>query len=425
MFPYKLHDRVRVKGNKRTPPNFVGKEAVIVHEGLNGWYTVRLKESGEETRLQYRSLEALSDDKKKGGSEKRADGSLRKTDGFEKRPEVKEAKPGISEGRKEGGVLAKDETVAAVGKAEDKGAVEEGARKRIRMEGEEVVQGRDGTQTGGQVSSGLLDNQGGAALGNPGLGVNQGGVRAASGGEAVESQGAGSGSSNRRVVESAGNVEGQVSPAVAEPYVAGGKEVPPEASKPPPVSCAVASVSHQGTNVQVAVDVLRIRGGAPSVDSPRGSPSPQPWGQFGRNFAPPGQVSPTGTRKRTERRPVVNPGFLARVSADISDDERSVGPSSGRGDEERKFDGRCDKTNAGGSDVGLDDERGFGGNAERADAKSTPQKLLSVPERDRCVKSNGRGWRCKLRKAPGYQVSRVVIHAEWFFEFCLMSHGSY
>ncbi|GAQ84523.1 RING/U-box superfamily protein [Klebsormidium nitens] len=406
VFPYKLHDRVRVKGNKRTPPHFVGKEAVIVHEGLNGWYTVRLKESGEETRLQYRSLEALSDEKKQRGSEKGADGSLKKTVGAEKTPEGKEVSLEV---RKEGVVTAKEGNAAAVGNGEEKGAVEEGSRKRIRTEGEEAVQERGGAQTGGQVSLGLVGNQGETAVGNPGLGVNQGGLRAAAKREGAEkSQGTGLGSSNRSIVESARSLEGQESLAGVEPVVRNGAaEVPPEASKPPPVSFAVTSVSLQGASVQVAAEVLRIRGGAPSAESPRGSPSPQPWGSAGRDFSPPlwnpGQVSPTGTRTRTERRPVVNLGFLARVSADISDDERSVGPSSGRGDEERKFEGRWDETNAGGSDVGLDEERGFGGNAERADAKSTPQKLLSVPERDRCVKSNGRGWRCKLRKAPGYQ----------------------
>ncbi|AQK76420.1 uncharacterized protein [Zea mays] len=43
-------------GNKRTPDKFVGKEAVVTSQCLNGWYLVKAVDSGESIRLQYRSL---------------------------------------------------------------------------------------------------------------------------------------------------------------------------------------------------------------------------------------------------------------------------------------------------------------------------------------------------------------------------------
>uniref|UniRef100_A0A453Q7L3 PUB 62/63 C-terminal domain-containing protein n=1 Tax=Aegilops tauschii subsp. strangulata TaxID=200361 RepID=A0A453Q7L3_AEGTS len=46
-------------GNKRTPEKFVGKEAVITSQCLNGWYLVKALDSGESTRLQYRSLKKV------------------------------------------------------------------------------------------------------------------------------------------------------------------------------------------------------------------------------------------------------------------------------------------------------------------------------------------------------------------------------
>ncbi|KAL2612621.1 hypothetical protein R1flu_024313 [Riccia fluitans] len=37
-FPFSVSDRVLIKGNKRTPERFVGREAVITNQCLNGWY---------------------------------------------------------------------------------------------------------------------------------------------------------------------------------------------------------------------------------------------------------------------------------------------------------------------------------------------------------------------------------------------------
>jgi hypothetical protein len=76
-----------VQGNKRTPDKFVGKEAVITSQCLNGWlvvigfffavlglfgsevlqlralcrYLVKAVDSGESVRLQYRSLKKAAD----------------------------------------------------------------------------------------------------------------------------------------------------------------------------------------------------------------------------------------------------------------------------------------------------------------------------------------------------------------------------
>lgn len=55
-FPYKVNDRVLIKGNKRTPERFVGRNAVITTQCLNGWYVVRTLDNGESVKLQYRSL---------------------------------------------------------------------------------------------------------------------------------------------------------------------------------------------------------------------------------------------------------------------------------------------------------------------------------------------------------------------------------
>lgn len=55
-FPYKVNDRVLIKGNKRTPERFVGRNAIITTQCLNGWYVVRTLDSGETVKLQYRSL---------------------------------------------------------------------------------------------------------------------------------------------------------------------------------------------------------------------------------------------------------------------------------------------------------------------------------------------------------------------------------
>ncbi|KAM7271758.1 hypothetical protein ACFE04_030972 [Oxalis oulophora] len=55
-YPFSVNEKVVIKGNKRTPDKFVGKEAVITSQCLNGWYLLKIIESGENVRLQYRSL---------------------------------------------------------------------------------------------------------------------------------------------------------------------------------------------------------------------------------------------------------------------------------------------------------------------------------------------------------------------------------
>jgi hypothetical protein len=37
-FPFAVNDHVMIMGNKRTPERFVGREAVITTQCLNGWY---------------------------------------------------------------------------------------------------------------------------------------------------------------------------------------------------------------------------------------------------------------------------------------------------------------------------------------------------------------------------------------------------
>ncbi|KAL0420431.1 UNVERIFIED_CONTAM: U-box domain-containing protein 63 [Sesamum latifolium] len=58
-FPFSVNEKVIIKGNRRTPDKFVGKEAVITSQCLNGWYLLKIIESGENVRLQYRSLRKI------------------------------------------------------------------------------------------------------------------------------------------------------------------------------------------------------------------------------------------------------------------------------------------------------------------------------------------------------------------------------
>lgn len=51
-----MTDRVIIKGNKRTPERFVGREAVVTTQCLNGWYVVKTLDNAESVKLQYRSL---------------------------------------------------------------------------------------------------------------------------------------------------------------------------------------------------------------------------------------------------------------------------------------------------------------------------------------------------------------------------------
>ncbi|KAF8015344.1 hypothetical protein BT93_H0989 [Corymbia citriodora subsp. variegata] len=58
-YPFTVNEKVLIKGNKRTPEKFVGKEAIITSQCLNGWYLLKIIENGENVRLQYRSLEKI------------------------------------------------------------------------------------------------------------------------------------------------------------------------------------------------------------------------------------------------------------------------------------------------------------------------------------------------------------------------------
>ncbi|CAL9008342.1 PREDICTED: U-box domain-containing protein 62-like isoform X1 [Prunus mume] len=61
-FPFVVTDRVIIKGNKRTPQRFVGREAVVTTQCLNGWYVVKTLDNAESVKLQYRSLAKVSDE---------------------------------------------------------------------------------------------------------------------------------------------------------------------------------------------------------------------------------------------------------------------------------------------------------------------------------------------------------------------------
>ncbi|KAH7276798.1 hypothetical protein KP509_39G022200 [Ceratopteris richardii] len=58
-YPFKLNEKVLIKGNKRTPEKLVGREAFITSKCLNGWYLLKLADNGENVRLQLRSLQAI------------------------------------------------------------------------------------------------------------------------------------------------------------------------------------------------------------------------------------------------------------------------------------------------------------------------------------------------------------------------------
>ncbi|KAJ8769879.1 hypothetical protein K2173_008961 [Erythroxylum novogranatense] len=58
-YPFAVNEKVIIKGNRRTPEKFVGKEAIITSQCLNGWYLLKIIGSGENVRLQYRSLRKI------------------------------------------------------------------------------------------------------------------------------------------------------------------------------------------------------------------------------------------------------------------------------------------------------------------------------------------------------------------------------
>lgn len=59
-YPFSVNEKVLIKGNRRTPEKFVGKEALITSQCLNGWYLLKIVETGENVRLQYRSLRKMN-----------------------------------------------------------------------------------------------------------------------------------------------------------------------------------------------------------------------------------------------------------------------------------------------------------------------------------------------------------------------------
>lgn len=68
-YPFSVNERVLIKGNKRTPEKFVGREAVVTSQCLNGWYLLRTLDNGESVRLQYRSLQKCMPDHNRVGEE--------------------------------------------------------------------------------------------------------------------------------------------------------------------------------------------------------------------------------------------------------------------------------------------------------------------------------------------------------------------
>ncbi|KAB1206035.1 U-box domain-containing protein 63 [Morella rubra] len=58
-YPFSVNEKVVIKGNRRTPDKFVGKEAIITSQCLNGWYLLKIIGTGENVRLQYRSLRKI------------------------------------------------------------------------------------------------------------------------------------------------------------------------------------------------------------------------------------------------------------------------------------------------------------------------------------------------------------------------------
>ncbi|XP_010466153.1 PREDICTED: uncharacterized protein LOC104746391 [Camelina sativa] len=66
-YPFSVNEKVLIKGNRRTPEKFVGKEAIVTSQCLNGWYLLKIVESGDNVRLQYRSLKKLVNDDRGGG----------------------------------------------------------------------------------------------------------------------------------------------------------------------------------------------------------------------------------------------------------------------------------------------------------------------------------------------------------------------
>ncbi|CAH8261113.1 unnamed protein product [Arabidopsis lyrata] len=66
-YPFAVNEKVLIKGNRRTPEKFVGKEAIVTSQCLNGWYLLKIVESGDNVRLQYRSLKKMVNDDRGGG----------------------------------------------------------------------------------------------------------------------------------------------------------------------------------------------------------------------------------------------------------------------------------------------------------------------------------------------------------------------
>ncbi|XP_034578040.1 uncharacterized protein [Setaria viridis] len=79
-YPFTVGDRVLIMGNKRTPDKFVGKEAVITSQCLNGClcrYLVKAVDSGESIRLQYRSLKKAGEPQVQAQAQAQAQAEMR------------------------------------------------------------------------------------------------------------------------------------------------------------------------------------------------------------------------------------------------------------------------------------------------------------------------------------------------------------
>ncbi|KAL2634972.1 hypothetical protein R1flu_006451 [Riccia fluitans] len=74
-YPFSVNERVMIKGNKRTPEKFVGREAHITSQCLNGWYLLKTLDNGESVRLQYRSLQKTTGEHNGVGEDNRVHGS--------------------------------------------------------------------------------------------------------------------------------------------------------------------------------------------------------------------------------------------------------------------------------------------------------------------------------------------------------------
>ncbi|CAI5472483.1 unnamed protein product [Closterium sp. Yama58-4] len=99
-FPFSVNDKVLIKGNKRTPEKFFGREAIITSQCLNGWYLVRMLDTGESVRLQYRSLQKSDGTPLETGDTRLSsspDAQMERKHGADSTARWWESKPGVGE----------------------------------------------------------------------------------------------------------------------------------------------------------------------------------------------------------------------------------------------------------------------------------------------------------------------------------------